>query len=104
LSVSERARAEFANTVLAAAGADKPSNFAGWGAPALLEPLSDREKEIHTLLLQGLKNREIAKALHISENTVKFHLKNLFAKLGVTNRFKAISIGGADTLVDNAGK
>lgn len=104
ISAAERARAEFANAILTAAGAEIPFNPADRGSPTLLEPLSDREKEIHTLLLQGLKNREIAEALHISENTVKFHLKNLFAKLGVTNRFKAISIGGTDTLADSASK
>jgi DNA-binding CsgD family transcriptional regulator len=47
-------------------------------------------------LLEGLRNREIADHLKISENTVKFHLKNLYGKLGVTNRSKAITIIGTD--------
>ncbi len=92
----ERSRTDFIKVILAAAGIDVSLRPGGRDAPALLEPLSDREKEIYSLLLEGLRNREIADHLQISENTVKFHLKNLYGKLGVTNRSKAITIIGTD--------
>ena len=53
--------------------------------------LSGKEAQILELLVSGQSNKAIALALDISENTVKFHLKHLFAKLGVDNRTAAIS-------------
>jgi predicted ArsR family transcriptional regulator len=38
------------------------------------------------LLAEGRTNREIARTLHVSDDTVKFHLKNLFERLGAENR------------------
>lgn len=48
-----------------------------------------REIEVLQLISAGHPNREIARALGISENTVKYHLSGLFAKLGVANRTEA---------------
>ena len=45
-----------------------------------------REGEILSLIRQGLNNREIAKALHVQEVTVRFHLRNLYQKAGLTER------------------
>jgi ATP/maltotriose-dependent transcriptional regulator MalT len=42
-------------------------------------------------LSKGLSNKEIANALNMTINTVKWHLKNLFGKLGVSNRTEAIN-------------
>jgi LuxR family maltose regulon positive regulatory protein len=53
-------------------------------------PLSERERAVLRLLAQGLTNKAIARALQVSENTVKFHLKNVFAKLGVDSRAAAV--------------
>jgi DNA-binding CsgD family transcriptional regulator len=53
-------------------------------------PLSERELEIITLLTQGLRDRDIAHHLIISESTVKFHLNNVLAKLKVKTRYQAI--------------
>ena len=53
--------------------------------------LSGKEAQVLDLLANGQSNKAIALALDISENTVKFHLKHLFAKLGVDNRTAAIS-------------
>jgi two-component system nitrate/nitrite response regulator NarL len=52
--------------------------------------LSEREIEILKLVSAGKSNRAIAEQLSISENTVKYHLKNILHKLGVTNRTEAV--------------
>jgi DNA-binding NarL/FixJ family response regulator len=53
--------------------------------------LTDREEAVLALVAEGKSNVQIGVALNLSENTVKFHLKNLFLKLGVTNRTEAAS-------------
>ena len=58
---------------------------------ALVEPLTDREAEILQLIAAGRSNPEIAELLYLSLNTVKWHAKNLYAKLGVSNRVEAIT-------------
>lgn len=50
--------------------------------------LTPREREIVTLLRQGLRNKQIANEMHITEGTVKIYLFRLFHKLGVRNRFE----------------
>jgi DNA-binding NarL/FixJ family response regulator len=55
--------------------------------------LTRREGQLVTLLSQGLKNKEIATALHISEGTVKVYLSRLFQKLGVKDRFELALFG-----------
>ena len=54
------------------------------------EKLSSREAEIILLISQGRTNHQIADQLFIAENTVKWHLKNIFDKLGVSNRTSAV--------------
>lgn len=56
-----------------------------------IESLSPRERTLLEALSKGLTNRELARDLGISENTVKFHLSNLFDKLAVKNRAQAIA-------------
>jgi two-component system nitrate/nitrite response regulator NarP len=51
-----------------------------------LAALSTRERSIASLIVRGLKNRDIAAELGIGEGTVKVHLHNIFEKLGVANR------------------
>jgi DNA-binding NarL/FixJ family response regulator len=53
------------------------------------DELTDREEEVLGLLANGSSNAQIALLLKLSESTVKFHLRNLFSKLGVTNRTEA---------------
>jgi predicted ATPase/DNA-binding CsgD family transcriptional regulator len=54
-----------------------------------VEPLTQREKEILGLLADGLTNREIADRLYLSHETVKWYNKQLYGKLGVSNRTQA---------------
>ncbi|HWQ04500.1 MAG TPA: response regulator transcription factor [Longilinea sp.] len=56
----------------------------------LLEPLSKREIDVLQLIINGMSNRQIAAALFVSENTVKYHLTNIYLKLGVSRRGEAI--------------
>ena len=54
------------------------------------EALTDREREVLRLLADGLSNKRIGETLFISESTVKFHIRNIIRKLGVTKRTDAV--------------
>lgn len=56
----------------------------------LLEGMTEREKEICTLLSQGLTNRQIAESLYISEGTVKNYISSIYDKTGIHDRAKLI--------------
>jgi DNA-binding NarL/FixJ family response regulator len=61
-------------------------------APTCVEPavqVSHRELEILALVAEGMSNAEITLRLHISPNTVKFHLQNIYHRLGVNSRTEA---------------
>jgi DNA-binding NarL/FixJ family response regulator len=56
------------------------------------DALTDREREVLELLVQGVTtNRKLAKTLAVSENTVKFHVRNILDKLHLDNRAQAVS-------------
>ncbi|MEU9073359.1 LuxR C-terminal-related transcriptional regulator [Kitasatospora sp. NPDC048538] len=57
-----------------------------------LDGLQPRELEVLDQLAHGRRNRDIAAALHISESTVKFHVANILAKLGVSSRGEAAAL------------
>jgi len=57
----------------------------------LVEPLSKRELEVLQLIADGLSNQDIASRLYLSLNTVKWHVKNIYGKLGVENRVASVS-------------
>jgi LuxR family maltose regulon positive regulatory protein len=59
--------------------------------PLLLKPLTDHEQRILIFLANGISNREMAGRLFVSENTIKFHLKHIYSKLGVASRVQAIA-------------
>jgi len=53
--------------------------------------LTDREKEILGLLVEGLTNPEIAQRLYVSKSTVKFHVSSILNKLQVSSRTEAVA-------------
>ena len=82
---------------------DKPVGVPGNEAPAndredgrssvppLVEPLTEREKEVFELLASGRTNREIAADLFVTVGTIKAHTSNIYAKLQARNRAEAIA-------------
>lgn len=57
----------------------------------LIEPLTACEKRFLHLLADGASNRQMADALSVSENTVKYHLKNVYSKFAVKTRVQAVN-------------
>ncbi|HYV02518.1 MAG TPA: response regulator transcription factor, partial [Actinomycetota bacterium] len=60
-------------------------------AQLLLSQLTDRERQILTLLSEGLRNDDIAARLFISPQTVQTHVRNLLGKLGVHSKLEAVA-------------
>jgi DNA-binding NarL/FixJ family response regulator len=68
-------------------------------AGGMIEPLSEREREVLVMLAQGIPNKEIADRLHIAEGTVKNHVSNILGKLQAGNRTQAAEIARRRGLV-----
>ena len=66
--------------------------------------LTPSEKKIIQLLASGLQRKEIAQQLNISISTVKFHLENVYRKLGVHNQAGAVAKFLMDSVVTGDGK
>ena len=60
------------------------------GHSGIVEYLTDRETEVLELIAEGLSNMEISEKLHMSVNTVKTHVKNIYSKLSVNRRVQAV--------------
>jgi NarL family two-component system response regulator LiaR len=67
--------------------------------PTLGHDLTPREREVLTLMVEGLTNPDIAERLFVSRSTAKAHVSNILSKLGVTNRAEAISLALQHKLV-----
>ena len=76
--------------VLANAGAQPP-------IPA--NELTERERDVLRAMVEGLNNHEIAEKLVISLGTVKFHISNIFQKLGINSRVEAVKLAIEQKLV-----
>ena len=85
-SVAAKVVAEFARLTSTASKTAAPSQLHN---EPLIEPLSDREREILSLISAGASNREIANTLFLAEGTVKNHVTNILGKLGVRDRTQA---------------
>jgi len=68
--------------------------------PVPLDQLSAREEEVHKLLATGETNREIARRLFVSEETIKSHVASIFRKLEVSDRTRAALLAVKAGLVD----
>jgi LuxR family transcriptional regulator, maltose regulon positive regulatory protein len=79
----------FVEQLLQASGTDLSRTPSAEARP--LEPLTEREMEILVFLANGVSNKEMASRIFVSENTVKFHLKNIYSKLAVGSRLQAIA-------------
>jgi DNA-binding CsgD family transcriptional regulator len=114
LSAEAPNMARLAHRVEALDGRMSVDVMPGWGADVAvslpLDPpvrhmgdvsewkLGGRELEVLQLLAAGQRNRGIAAKLHISENTVKFHLRNIFRKVGASSRTEAIAMAHSNGL------
>jgi LuxR family maltose regulon positive regulatory protein len=82
---------EYAGRLLTAFPASEaPDSFQELPAD-MVEPLSEREREVLQLIAEGLSNREIAQELFLSISTVKVHTYNIYGKLGVHSRTQAVA-------------
>lgn len=83
---------QYVATLLAAFG--EPAQGAAARPPSphgpLIEPLTEREREVLQLLAEGASNREIAQRLILSTGTVKKYVYNICGKLGVQSRMQAL--------------
>ena len=94
-AIAARILAELARTAhVPAVGASAPG-------PDARDPdrLTDRERDVLRAVVRGLRNKEIAAELGVSENTVKFHLRNILDKLHAESRAEAVARAMRDGLV-----
>ncbi|HEX6497445.1 MAG TPA: response regulator transcription factor [Micromonosporaceae bacterium] len=72
--------------------------------PSQSDGLSERERQVLTLVARAMSNRQIANQLHITEGTVKRHMRNIFGKLHAVSRIDAVNKAVAASLItDTAG-
>ncbi len=93
-------RQAFGQSVYFASGAVQDSR----PIPPLDVPLTTREREILALVAEGRSNAQLAKGLWVTEQTVKFHLSNIYRKLGVSNRTEASRWAQLHGLVSDPGE
>jgi LuxR family maltose regulon positive regulatory protein len=91
---------EYLHTLGIAFGANLATPPPPFNSEPLVEPLSEREREVLLLIAEGLSNQELAKRLYLSPHTIKVHTRNIYGKLGVTSRTQAVARGRALGLFD----
>jgi DNA-binding NarL/FixJ family response regulator len=89
-SMASKLLSEF--SAMAKGGADRPQ------VPT--PKLTDREMEVLQLVAKGLNNRDIAKQLYISENTVKNHIRNILEKLHLHSRMEAVVYAVREKMIE----
>jgi NarL family two-component system response regulator LiaR len=68
--------------------------------PAIGHDLTDRERDVLVLMIEGLNNREIGERLVISSSTVKNHVGSILSKLGATSRTQAVALAVEHKIVE----
>ncbi|NJL96020.1 MAG: response regulator transcription factor [Anaerolineae bacterium] len=71
--------------------------------PMLGHDLTEREREVLILMVEGLNNREIGQQLYISSSTVKNHVSSILSKLGTTSRTQAVALAVEHKMVAGGG-
>ena len=71
-----------------------------FGSKEQAEPLTQREKEVLTMVAKGASNHDIAEKLFLKEVTVKTHMNSIFKKLKVSNRTQAVLLGMQMNLIE----
>ncbi|WP_326775075.1 response regulator transcription factor [Streptomyces sp. NBC_01445] len=79
-----------------------PATNAPQGPDPRIAALTDREREILTVIAQGWTNSEIAARLHLAESTVKTHVSRILAKTGARDRVQAVIVAYDAKLVEPA--
>jgi two-component system nitrate/nitrite response regulator NarL len=95
---------QLADSLHRVAGGEMHIGFTGPATPGPVKrnvALTPREREIVMHLRQGLRNKQIAGEMNITEGTVKIYLFRLFHKLGVRNRFELARSGAANIAMFN---
>ncbi len=85
-----RLAAQYAQTLCKQAGLSATEESKPLPSQAIVESLGERELSLIKLIAEGKTNDQMSEALFISKNTVKWHLKNIYGKLGVRNRTSAL--------------
>jgi len=67
--------------------------------PAPGHDLTERERAVLALMVEGLNNTEIAERLVVSPSTIKSHVSNILSKLGVTSRTEAVALAVRHRLI-----
>jgi DNA-binding NarL/FixJ family response regulator len=93
----------FLDPKVASAVFDHVKQEAGQRAKVREEPLTLRELEVLQHMAEGSSDRRIAESLHISEHTVRSHIKNLYRKLGVSSRAHAVARALREGILDTTG-
>jgi DNA-binding NarL/FixJ family response regulator len=89
----DRAILPFVGSLLSRCSAHHAKGRAAQSANPISDTLTVREKDILEKISQGLPNKQIARDLEISPETVKSHIKRIFLKLAVSTRTEAVSRG-----------
>jgi DNA-binding NarL/FixJ family response regulator len=96
--IQPESTSEWASAGISIADCRRESEAGRWihesrgGSPTGDDDLTARELEVLRLIREGLRNKQIADQLAISENTVNFHIKNLMDKLRANDRTHAVTI------------
>ncbi len=97
--LSAAIRAAFAGRPTLAPEATRALIQAASRPPAPGDDLTEREREVLALIVEGLHNQDIAERLFVSRSTVKSHVSNILSKLGVTSRAEAVALALRQGLV-----